>query len=207
MQIMLDNTNQHWVSSKLNQIPLEIIYGWPRWLIFQFSSQYSLLMIPAAAWWRCNELLPRSQIRVALLLFLNFHFFTSFCWEQLWEEGGWCCKDLVNIFSNFWASRVINPPLLAWHSTPHPSYLHLHPRPDTKYPLVTIWPNRVSLRRVTPPTGAQHPSSLTSPSSPHLAAPCPMSRRAALCDSPTFLIAVTHHPDTRAVTQWSLWHP
>ena len=35
----------------------------------------------------------------------------------------------------------------------------------------------------------------------------PCLDRAPLCDSPTFLIAVTHHPDTRAVTQWRLWHP
>ena len=35
----------------------------------------------------------------------------------------------------------------------------------------------------------------------------PCLDRAPLCDSPTFLIAVTHHPDTRAVTQWRPWHP
>ena len=112
---------------------------------------------------------------------------------QLWEGGRYCGNlaiVLLTFFCYFLASRVINPPPLP---SPLPPHVFICTR------LVTIWLNTVSVR--IPRCSASLITLLLVPNwLPH----APMSRRAPLCDSPAFLIAVTHHPDTRAVTQWRL---
>ena len=107
----------------------------------------------------------------------------------LWKSG----NSFVNIFLLLFSLKGHQPP-----SSPLPSPLPPHVFICTR--LVTIWLNTVSVRI---PRCSASLITLLLPV-PNWLPHAPMSRRAPLCDSPAFLIAVTHHPDTRAVTQWRL---
>ena len=129
---MPDNIYQHLVcrSNQLNKILMEIIYeitGDPDGQInISFSNFHLNASNDPSRGMGCNELLPRSQIHVALLLFLDFHFSQVSVRSNYGRREDDVVEIFVHIFLRLLGLKGHQPPTPRV-TLPPPSCLHLHP--------------------------------------------------------------------------------